>query len=201
MVQNILPPFHTIESFQKAYEEFKSILGDENVELVNPEALDDKSYHDPPKTHDPFHILDQEDLVASLILRPGSTEEVQALVKVANTHRFPLWPISIGRNFGYGGAAPRVRGSAEVDLGARMNKILDINEPQAFALLEPGVTYKMLYDEIQKRGYKLWIDVPDLGGGSVLGNATERGVGYTPYGDHFMMHCGMEVVLPNGEVG
>jgi hypothetical protein len=25
-------------------------------------------------------------------------------------------------------------------------------------------------------------------------------VGYTPYGDHFMMHCGMEVVLPNGEV-
>jgi hypothetical protein len=29
---------------------------------------------------------------------------------------------------------------------------------------------------------KLWLDVPDLGGGSILGNTLERGVGYTPYG-------------------
>jgi len=36
----------------------------------------------------------------------------------------------------------------------------------------------------------LWVDVPDLGGGSVLGNTLDRGVGYTPYGDHFGMHCG-----------
>lgn len=34
----------------------------------------------------------------------------------------------------------------------------------------------------------------------MLGNAVERGVGYTPYGDHYMMHCGMEIVLPNGEL-
>ena len=38
------------------------------------------------------------------------------------------------------------------------------------------------------------------GGGSVIGNTLDRGVGYTPYGDHFGMHCGLEVVLPNGEV-
>lgn len=38
------------------------------------------------------------------------------------------------------------------------------------------------------------------GGGSVVGNALDRGAGYTPYGEHFSMHCGMEVVLPNGEV-
>lgn len=38
------------------------------------------------------------------------------------------------------------------------------------------------------------------GGGSVVGNTLDRGVGYTPYGDHFGMHCGLEVVLPNGEV-
>ena len=81
-----------------------------------------------------------------------------------------------------------------------MDKILDLNEPQAFVLLEPGVTYMELYAEIQRRKMKLWIDVPDLGGGSVLGNTLDRGVGYTPYGDHFMVHCGMEVVLPNGEV-
>ena len=33
-----------------------------------------------------------------------------------------------------------------------------------------------------------------------MGNALERGAGYTPYGEHFSMHCGMEVVLPSGEV-
>lgn len=49
-------------------------------------------------------------------------------------------------------------------------------------------------------GLPLWIDTPDLGGGSVLGDAIDRGVGYTPYGDHFANHCGMEIVLPNGEL-
>jgi hypothetical protein len=39
-----------------------------------------------------------------------------------------------------------------------------------------------------------------IGGGSVIGNTVDRGVGYTPYGDHFGMHCGFEIVLPNGEV-
>ena len=39
-----------------------------------------------------------------------------------------------------------------------------------------------------------------MGGGSIIGNAIERGVGYTPYGDHWMMHCGLEVVLPTREL-
>lgn len=47
-----------------------------------------------------------------------------------------------------------------------------------------GVTFHALYDYLVANNLqdKLWLDVPDLGGGSVLGNATERGVGYTPYG-------------------
>ncbi|MFX6915150.1 FAD-binding protein, partial [Acinetobacter baumannii] len=69
-----------------------------------------------------------------------------------------------------------------------------------YALVEPGVSYFDLYRHIQEKGYKLWLDVPDPGWGSVVGNALERGVGYTPYGDHFMMQCGMEVVLANGEM-
>ena len=40
----------------------------------------------------------------------------------------------------------------------------------------------------------------NIGGGSVIGNTVDRGVGYTPYGDHFGMHCGFEIVLANGEV-
>lgn len=102
---------------------------------------------------------------------------------------------------GYGGAAPRVRGSVVIDLGRRMNKILDINPDDCTCLVEPGVTFFALYEEIQKKGYKhLWVDVPDLGGGSVVGNTLDRGVGYTPYGDHWACHSGLEVVLPTGEV-
>ena len=44
------------------------------------------------------------------------------------------------------------------------------------------------------------IDCPDPGWGSVLGNTLERGVGYTPHGDHAAQQCGMEVVLASGEV-
>jgi 4-cresol dehydrogenase (hydroxylating) len=33
-----------------------------------------------------------------------------------------------------------------------------------------------------------------------LGNTMDRGVGYTPYGEHFLMQCGMEVVMANGDV-
>ena len=33
-----------------------------------------------------------------------------------------------------------------------------------------------------------------------VGNTMDRGVGYTPYGEHFLMQCGMEVVLANGDV-
>jgi FAD/FMN-containing dehydrogenase len=102
---------------------------------------------------------------------------------------------------GYGGAAPRVRGSVVIDLGRRMNKVLDINSEDCTCLLEPGVSFYALYEEIQSKGYKnLWIDVPDLGGGSVIGNTIDRGVGYTPYGDHWANHSGLEVVLPTGEV-
>jgi FAD/FMN-containing dehydrogenase len=88
-----------------------------------------------------------------------------------------------------------------IDLGRRMNKILDINSDEFTCLVEPGVSFYVLHEAIQAKGYKhMWIDVPDLGGGSVLGNTVDRGVGYTPYGDHWAQHAGLEVVLPTGEV-
>lgn len=82
-----------------------------------------------------------------------------------------------------------------------MNKILSIDPDDHTCLVEPGVSFYALYEEIKKRGYDhLWIDVPDLGGGSVVGNTLDRGVGYTPYGDHWAAHSGLEVVLPTSEV-
>ena len=40
-------------------------------------------------------------------IAPTSVEEVQAAVRIANQYRLPLWPISRGKNLGYGGSAPR----------------------------------------------------------------------------------------------
>ena len=124
---------------------------------------------------------------------------MQEIVKVANEFGVPLWPVSRGKNFAYGGAAPILSGSVVVDLN-RMNRILEVNEKFGYALVEPGVSYFDLLRLHPGRGLKLWLDVPDPGWGSVMGNALDHGVGYTPYGDHFMMQCGMEVVLANGEV-
>lgn len=81
-----------------------------------------------------------------------------------------------------------------------MNKIIEVNEEYGFAIVEPGVSFFDLYEEIQRRSLNLWPSVPAIGWGSVLGNTVDRGFGYTPNGDHSQSQCGMEVVLPNGDL-
>ncbi|KAK5259139.1 hypothetical protein LTR40_006538, partial [Exophiala xenobiotica] len=163
------------DQFFSAIEELSKLLGDANVK-VNDQPLEDGWYMEHPNTHDAYMILDGEETVSSAAVYPGSVDEVQTVVQWANKHLIPIYPISMGRNLGYGGAAPRVRGSVVVDLGKRMNKILDINPDDCTCLVEPGVTFYALYEEIRKRGYKVWIDCPDLGGGSIIGNTLDRGV-------------------------
>ena len=143
----MLPPDFNVDSFSQALEEPKDVVGRQNVEIIRASDLEDQSYHAPPKTHDPLHILPQDSLIASAVVCPTSTEDVQQIMRIANKHHMPIWPVSIGRNFGYGGAAPRLRGSVVLDLGRRMNKVLEINEPGAFALVEPGVTFQGLYEK------------------------------------------------------
>jgi 4-cresol dehydrogenase (hydroxylating) len=82
--------------------------------------------------------LDDE-RVPSAALAPASVEQVQALVRIANEYRIPLYPISTGRNLTYGGSAPVYNGSVVLDL-KRMNRILEINEAGAYCMVEPGVS-------------------------------------------------------------
>jgi 4-cresol dehydrogenase (hydroxylating) len=142
-----------------------------------------------------------EERVASAAVAPQTLEQVQAVVRVANQYRVPLYAISTGRNLAYGGSAPVYSGSVVLDL-KRMTRILEVNERNAYALVEPGVSYFDLYEHITKAGLDVWIDPPDPGWGSVIGNALDGGGGWTasPFRDHFGSHCGMEVVLANGEV-
>ncbi|OCL11140.1 vanillyl alcohol oxidase [Glonium stellatum] len=186
--------------FFEALDELREELGTQHVEL-NDKELRSGWYMEHPNTHDMMNIVEQEELVASAVVYPACTEDVVKIVRWANKYRIPIFPISMGRNLGYGGAAPRVRGSVTVDLGRRMNKILNIDPDDHTCLIEPGVSFYALFEEVQKKGYThIWVDVPDLGGGSIVGNTVDRGVGYTPYGDHWACHSGLEVVLPTGEV-
>lgn len=142
-----------------------------------------------------------DERLASAAVAPSTTEQVQAIVRIANQYRIPLYAISTGKNLGYGGSAPAYTGSVIVDL-KRMNRILEVDEANASVLVEPGVSYFDLYNHLRSIGSKLWIDCPDPGWGSVVGNAIDRGGGYTManYRNHFDSHCGMEVVLPDGEL-
>jgi 4-cresol dehydrogenase (hydroxylating) flavoprotein subunit len=134
------------------------------------------------------------------ILRPGDRQQVQACLKIASEFAVPVYPISSGRNWGYGSRVPAQDGCAILDL-ARLNQIVEFNPELAYVTVEPGVTQRQLYEFLQQKQCGLWMDAtgssPEC---SLIGNAVERGFGHTPYGDHFAQICGMEVVLPSGEI-
>lgn len=133
------------------------------------------------------------------VVLPGSAEEVGQVVRIADEAGMPVWPYSKGKNWGYG-ATMGFREGALILLLERMNRIIEVNEELAYAVIEPGVTQKHLNDYLKSHNIKLWADCTDsTTEGSVIGNALERGVGYTPYWDHFAHLCGLEVVLANGE--
>jgi 4-cresol dehydrogenase (hydroxylating) len=148
---------------------------------------------------DPFAPGNARAHEASAIVMPADVGQVCAVLAVANRYRVPLWSVSTGRNYAYGGASPRLKGCVVLDL-QRMNRVIEINEKLGYALVEPGVSYYDLYRALKDQGCKLWLDPPAAGWGSMVGNTLERGFGTTSYGDHAAMQCGMEVVLANGDV-
>ncbi|KAM3524248.1 hypothetical protein NHJ13051_004632 [Beauveria bassiana] len=198
-----LPPSTSSAKFHKFLRRASAIVGDENVVVVaSQDQLQQQDYMDRSKVHDMFNILEKKTFLHSCTVAPKDVAGVQDIMRLANEMELPVWPFSMGRNLGYGGAAPRVSGSIGLDMGKHMNKVLKVDADSAYALVEPGVSFFNLHQYLVDHGLrdKVWADCPDLGGGSVIGNTIERGIGYTPYGDHWMMHCGLEVVLPDGSL-
>jgi 4-cresol dehydrogenase (hydroxylating) len=186
----VLPPNVSRRSFTAALRGFAAAVGDD---WLFTDAADVALYRD---AYSPFRD-EPDERVASAAVAPANVAEVQAVLRVANEHGIPLYPISTGRNLAYGGAAPVLSGSVVLDL-KRMNRVLEVSEDNAYALVEPGVSYFDLYRYIQDRGLKLMLDVPTPGWGSLIGNALEHGVGLSPLRDHFAAQCGLEVVLGDG---
>lgn len=142
-------------------------------------------------------FLTQQNIVA--IFRPANCQEIQECLKIANKFCVPIYPISRGRNWGYGSRVPVQDGCALLDL-SRLNRIVDFNEELAYVTVEPGVTQQQLYQFLQEHSTRLWMDsTGSSADSSLIGAIMERGFGHTPYGDRFANVCGLEVVLPNGE--
>jgi 4-cresol dehydrogenase (hydroxylating) len=183
-----LPPGLSASQLDRALRDFGRAVGDEWVLATD---LDRDTYLD-------HFAVDESAHAPSAAVAPLTVEQVQEVLRIANRHKVPLWPISRGKNFGYGGAAPLLKGSVVLDL-SRMKKI-DFDAENGVAVVEPGVGFYDLYDYIQQHKLPYWTSVPGNSWGSVLGNALDRGVGYTTYGQHTEKLCGLEVVLPSGEL-
>jgi len=183
-----VPPRLSAAQLGEAQKALETALGASKVFFTE---LDRTSYQDK------FAIDDSRHHPAGAI-SPETVEEVQAAIRVANQYKLPVWPISRGKNLGYGGSAPLLAGSVAMDL-SRMKKI-EFDEQFGVVTLEPGVGFYDLYDYIQANNLPFWLSTPGNSWGSVIGNALDRGVGYTPYGENTKSLCGLEVVLPTGEV-
>lgn len=133
------------------------------------------------------------------ILQPANRAEVQACVRIANTYKLPLYPVSNGKNWGYGSQVPARDGCVILHLH-RMKQITAYNERLAYVTVEPGVTVRQLYHFLRERNSSLFVSV--VGGPmdtSLVGNTLERGLGTGRYADRFGYVCGFEVILPTGE--
>jgi 4-cresol dehydrogenase (hydroxylating) len=129
-------------------------------------------------------------------LRPPTVADVREVIREASRNATPLWPVSRGCNWGYGSHLPARDGSVILDLGG-LDAIADLDRPSLSVRVEPGVTQAALHAFLRVHAPDLALNVTGSGGGtSVLGNALERGIGYSGEKDRDVY--ALEVILPDG---
>lgn len=137
---------------------------------------------------------------AGAVVLPGSTQEVAEVIRVAARFGASLYPISRGKNWGYGSRTPTTDSAVVLDL-SRMNTIGRYDRALGTLEIEPGVTQQQLVDFLEAQGGDHWADTTSVTPlSSVLGNALERGHGLTPYADHVDCISHLQVVLPSSDV-
>lgn len=172
---------------EEVVKEIKKIVGDENVLATKEERLC-YGYDSTPVTFLP-----------DLVVRPSSTGEIRAIVELANRHLFPVIPRGAGTGLS-GGSLP-VEGGVVIDL-TRMDRILEIDEENLVAVVEPGVVTYRLQEEVEKRGLFYPPDPASLKTSTIGGNVAEcaggpRALKYGVTRDYVL---GLEVVTPTGQV-
>ena len=133
------------------------------------------------------------------VVMPQSLEEVQELVRFANKSLVPIIPYSSGLNL-RGGTVPN-QGGILLNL-SRMNNIVEINERNRWVVVEPGVTYEALQNELERYNLRVMTPLGIPPGRSVLSSYVDRDpVLAAPdfvYGNDLAMD--EEIILPKGDL-
>ncbi len=171
-------------------ERFSAIVGEKNA-LTAPEDL-------------AAYLIEQRDLYhgrTPLVLRPGSTEEVAAIMKLASETKTPVVPQ--GGNTGLvGGQQPDESGAAIILSLGRMNRIRNLDTVGNLVTLEAGVILKNLQEAAEKAGRLFPLSLGAEGSCQIGGNlgSNAGGTAVLAYGNMRELCLGLEVVLPTGEI-
>jgi len=135
-----------------------------------------------------------------IVVLPKSLEEVQAIVCLANKEKIPVTPYVAGGNIG--GLTIPLKGGILLDL-KRMDRIIEVNDTDMYAVVEPGVTFGHIKAHLEKYYpnlmYTYAFSPPSTG---VISNALVQGLDNLSfrYGAASHWVSGLEVVLPTGEL-
>lgn len=134
-----------------------------------------------------------------VVMMPTTVEEVSKIMKYCNQHLIPVTPRGAGTGLS-GGALPLFGGI--VLSMEKFNKIIDIDERNLQATVEPGVINQVFQDEVAKKGLFYPPDPASRGSCFLGGNIAHcsggpRAVKYGVTRDYVL---NLQVVLPNGEV-
>ena len=169
-------------------EQFRQIAGAGFV-LLDEESLNNYG-HDETE-----HLL----FPPEVVIRPRTTEEISAIMKICNLHKIPVTPRGAGTGLS-GGALPHLGGVLiSTD---RMNSIVSIDERNLQVVTEPGVITEVLQNAVKEKGLFYPPDPSSRGSCFIGGNIAENSGGpkAVKYGVVKDYVLNLELVLPNGEV-
>ncbi|MGE5123089.1 MAG: FAD-binding oxidoreductase, partial [Acidobacteriaceae bacterium] len=182
---------------KKVYHALTDIVGSENIS-TDPAVLDSYRYS---LAHTAIHLGPYYDTFTprgAAVLLPGSTEEVQAIVRLCNQHKIKFKASS---TFWSAQGYPSEDNVIQLDM-RRMDRILEIDEKNMFAVIEPGVIGATLQAEAMKVG--LNTHIPGSGCScSILACATSyfgSGPSNLYGGWHYENLLGAEWVMPTGDL-
>jgi glycolate oxidase len=134
-----------------------------------------------------------------VVIKPVSAEEISSILKLANEYLIPVIPRGGGTGLS-GGALP-VMGGISLSL-ERMNKILEIDENNFQAIVQPGVITQVFQEELESRGLFYPVDPASRGSCFIGGNIAECSGGprAAKYGTTKDYVLGLQFVSPAGEI-
>jgi len=135
----------------------------------------------------------------SVVIKPGTPEEIAAILKVANAHKIPV--TAIGARTGLSGGALSIHQGIGLSM-ERFNKILNIDEKNLQVIVEPAVITQVLREAVAEKKLFYPPDPSSQGSCWIGGNVAENsgGARAVKYGVTKDYVLNLEVVLANGEI-